>query len=720
MDFSINDYMLEILQTMESQTKALCLDTLTPAYFRELLSHLNITVHEDMTADKMKDVLLLSSIYMEKFNSYELGDIVVFFNDFQVVNIVTKDKKVALYELDCEYPCVVCHFNVDDDGDRGQGLECSVCESWFHNDCTDAPLTNEFYSSLANSPDFIKICCPSCLKNGQVKLLHKQLAKIQSDFTDDLIDVKKLITDSQLSFVGNSLEKESTANLASIVDDLRKEIKHVIEKEVGGLKIDLEVKLGSIVDFQRNSVAAINADLSTLSNDVTSMKTKFENFENYCGNTNVISCIQEIKESADMATRSMESLNVKEAASEYKEVVQQLKDNAEELTLTVNSNMSSLYQSTENALEKINSIDVNNLHTSITTLDSRCREQVTQTTALAEAVKDISKEVKDGILTDSVVTKLAAKICDEIGNNPATVQKKNLDQKAEAYSSVAEKSTPTQVAKSRYPQLSATSSIGSTPSTSLRTPQRQMDEHKTISIGNIKDKELVISSAKIKSQFNKCFPRMEIVHCKKSMNGFVLIELDTYENAKQVVEKWEGSKFFNTSMDKHNPTEVNLLEDVRAKAVIEDVDKDFTDVEITANLQEQFPLAKARRFINKHGPTHCVLLTFKSKEDLEKACNSRVLISDIPFRLRPYETRKIVVQCYNCYGFRHIATHCRKRKTCPYCSQNHAEADCLIKKDNLEDQYKCTNCKGNHSAIDKNCEKYKMMTQNLSQSSNDQ
>ena len=179
---------------MDSHTNVFCVDDLTPSDLKTLLLHLNIVVRSDMGVEKMKETLQLSSIYMEKFESYDLRDVVVFFNeDTQVVNLVTKDKKEALYELDCEYPCCICHFNVDDDGECGQGLQCSVCESWFHNKCTDTPLANEFYNSLTDSPEFIKICCPPCLKNGQVKRLYKQIAKFQGDFKKELSDVKLLL-----------------------------------------------------------------------------------------------------------------------------------------------------------------------------------------------------------------------------------------------------------------------------------------------------------------------------------------------------------------------------------------------------------------------------------------------------------------------------------------------------------------------------------------------
>ena len=737
MDF-MNDSMMEILQTMDSQTKAFCADSLKPAYFRELLGHLNIAVREDTHADKMKEALFLSAIYMEKFESYELADVVVFFDDLNVINIVTKDKRVSLYEINSQYPCSVCHFNVDDEGERGQGLECSICESWFHNSCTDSPLEDEFYNSLTDSPNFIKICCPPCLKNGQVKKLQKQISQVHTDFREDLSEVKQLINSPEFQ-CSNSQEPRYPDNLTTVIENLKDEFKHAINTQIVGLKNTIQADLRFIsdkIDSQIGSATSITAELCSMNTKVMCIKTTLENVDSQFSSNDVVSSIVQIKKMAETTTDSLRSIDFKETAAEYKETVQELKVNTEELALTVNSNMTNLCQSTENALERIgciDKIDINGLSTSLNTLDNVCRDQITQTSSLTEALKDVSGMVNGSIITEHVVSQLATMISKEIIQDQ---QNNEPIPRTKTYSSAAAESSlrpfPTTRVSERNHELSTNSSVPSSSSLSPSSsslpysssapnvsPPKLMDESKTISIGNIKDKDLVVSSAKIKSQFNKCFPRMEIVHCKKSMNGFVLIEVDTPENAKQVVMKWEGTKYFNTAMDKDNPTEAFLLEDVRAKAVIEDVDKDLSDEEMTTSIQTQFPRAKARRFINKYGPTHCVLITFNSKEDLERAKNSRIHISDITFRVRPYEARKTLVQCYNCYGFRHIAAHCRKKTTCPYCGQNHAEADCLIKKDMLTDQYKCINCKGNHTAIDKNCDQYKLMQQSISQSSND-
>ena len=239
-----------------------------------------------------------------------------------------------------------------------------------------------------------------------------------------------------------------------------------------------------------------------------------------------------------------------------------------------------------------------------------------------------------------------------------------------------------------------------------------MDIKKTVSIGNVWDSSISTSS-KIKSEFNKCFPMMEIIHCKRAINGFILIEVDNVVNAQKVVTDWDGKRYFNN--DQNKETFVQILENARAKVIIEHVDESLSDNFITEEVQKVFgPKTTARRFRKKSGPTHVVLLTFDNKEDLVKAANVRIPIGNTIFRARPYEIRPRVIQCYQCNKFNHIARNCTATaRICAFCCKSHHEKDCDIKNQQLESQYKCSNCTGNHSALSKECSIYKNLSSKL-------
>ena len=241
-----------------------------------------------------------------------------------------------------------------------------------------------------------------------------------------------------------------------------------------------------------------------------------------------------------------------------------------------------------------------------------------------------------------------------------------------------------------------------------------MDVTKTISIANAVDKDLS-SSARIKSVFNKIHKGMLIKHCKRTMNGFILIEVDTVENAKNDVSTWDPEKHFSFKDKDGNArkTSAVLLEDARAKGVIADVDKELTDEEMTKDLQVTYSKATAKRFRNKIGPTYSVLLTFNSNEDLEHGIANNVTVCDIPFRVRVYESKKRVLQCYKCNGFKHVASVCSKEQVCAFCGEGHKESDCRVKEESQRAKFKCSNCGKNHSAFEKTCEEYLKMVKSL-------
>jgi len=62
----------------------------------------------------------------------------------------------------------------------------------------------------------------------------------------------------------------------------------------------------------------------------------------------------------------------------------------------------------------------------------------------------------------------------------------------------------------------------------------------------------------------------------------------------------------------------------------------------------------------------------------------------------------LVVRCYKCQKYGHIAVNCRKETpTCPVCSGPHSFAECQTKDDKT-----CANCGGAHSASFRDCPRY--------------
>ena len=693
----INAFVEDILKTMDPDVKAFCLDKLTSAYFRELLSHLNIAANMDMSTDKMKEIIFLSSTYLEKFGSYKLSDVFVFFNDsLQVVNVVTADNKAALYELNCEYPCCMCNFNVDDDGEMGQGLECSVCESWFHNKCTSAPLSDDFYELLTDSPDFIKICCPPCLKNGQVKKLRTKLTKMQSHLDKELNGIKELILTAKNSSCIGSPDFEAPKNIDALTNRLTEELKLVVKHELASLNDNFQSDLESIsvgISSQKELISSIKTDVCSLNNEVIISANDF------------VDCFQE---------------NINNVVKDTESALDKLRDNAEEAAESVKSLSQSTHCNTgafEAALNRVvdsanrlDDIDLKSLSDNVVKSTELMEQGVNDNVFSPSAIDDLTTR-----LVSELPIKLMPRIIENLPHFPeqsamASTSKGN-DSTSKWIVSGAPKISPGSITQS-VGRLKNNNVNSAGTSRSSGDQSNEMDARKTLTIGNVCDSSISTSS-KIKSEFNKCYPMMEIVHCKRAINGFILIEVDTVENARKVVHGWDGKKYFNKGQSRD--TYVQILENARAKAIIEHVDESLSDDFITHEILKVFgPKTTARRFMKKNVPTHVVLLTFDDKSDLEKSVNIRIPIGNTIFRARPYEIKPRLIQCYQCNKFNHIARNCAATtRTCAYCSEGHHENDCEIRKGKMESHYKCSNCGENHTALSKDCAIYKKWSTKL-------
>ena len=68
------------------------------------------------------------------------------------------------------------------------------------------------------------------------------------------------------------------------------------------------------------------------------------------------------------------------------------------------------------------------------------------------------------------------------------------------------------------------------------------------------------------------------------------------------------------------------------------------------------------------------------------------------FRKYPVEEcRKPVIQCFQCQKFGHRANECNGKQTCPKCSGNHKESECVAEESH------CALCNLKHSARYRGC-----------------
>lgn len=92
-------------------------------------------------------------------------------------------------------------------------------------------------------------------------------------------------------------------------------------------------------------------------------------------------------------------------------------------------------------------------------------------------------------------------------------------------------------------------------------------------------------------------------------------------------------------------------------------------------------------------PSNLLLVTFKGSGLPEKLHMHNGLVK-VP--VKPYV--ESVIQCFQCYGFRHWKDKCKRERVYIICGEEY--------RGKCDRREKCVNCKGNHMANDRKCEKY--------------
>lgn len=190
----------------------------------------------------------------------------------------------------------------------------------------------------------------------------------------------------------------------------------------------------------------------------------------------------------------------------------------------------------------------------------------------------------------------------------------------------------------------------------------------------------------------------------------LIIQFDKSSSVTALLEKWNPSTE-NCSIrlpQKSTP---------RSDGICFGVPKNITEAELLEHVQQSFPSCeKIIRFVSKdQKATGIVKLIFKENDELCNAIENGIYIQKLCLKLniekaRPPKPRPL--QCYQCWGYGHVASNCQSEAICRRCSTvitseaNHK--DCAIQK-------KCCNCgSSDHDATNHNvCPKYQQILQKL-------
>jgi uncharacterized protein YoxC len=220
--------------------------------------------------------------------------------------------------------------------------------------------------------------------------------------------------------------------------------------------------------------------------------------------------------------------------------------------------------------------------------------------------------------------------------------------------------------------------------------------------GQVKESISTMSPKEITRQCQKVIEKAAITDIQlrgisKTASG-IRIQCQTEEQVKQLhTIDWNGAF---EGMRIHEPKHGIVI---RGTPIELDLDNEETIKEIESNngftKGTILKITPLRRKNNE--PTnqnHRAIIIYLSNPQTANSCiENGCYIDYLHYRAQRFNPQLQVTQCYNCYGYGHLAENCKQNPRCGKCAETHKTNEC----NNTTVQ--CVNCKGQHEARCKAC-----------------
>ena len=599
----------------------------------------------------------------------ELGNI-------QFVRLKTSDNKYDMTADRLDSPCTVCKNEVlKSKGSLGDGLVCSKCSCYFHNDCAPTPLSKNQLKAMDNSPSFLLLICPMCMPVVRVFLTGT------NPVPDTAVQENSSAIETKLREISSQIvRRNDEPPLFDMLESiLAAATSTLIKVDTGGLMEGVEEQLQKLTEIVKETENATNNSLISIENHAEAVGTKISH---------------------------LEELNVEELTKKIK-LVSNAIDTPKQLKLlqkTIEIQLKSFKEESKKMIE------MKDVKPPVPISDAGI-EKISD--AISQKVNTTERNLLQDIKSDT------GTIIDVVKMLPAGIKANNAWDRLQGSQVKKHEEAPfvsVTYSPHRGKNPSAISSVDSTTGTSNRSTGSQPDrkkvlcnEEKTIAIDNIKcyDKFVKVSSL-TKKEFNRHFEKVRIVHSKGTRRGTLLIELDTKETAEETVKNWKPA-CFSTDGGQENKTTATMMKNKNCRCIITEVDTDHTDDFIREELSSQLNLPTdseadftVRRFVTRENKRlFTVMVTFSEQTLLAQALEKeQVLIGRSYCPIQKYNPKPYVIQCFKCYKFDHHSAWCsKKQQTCPFCMQQHDPETCPTRESKNIENYRCVNCpKDNHHA----------------------
>lgn len=253
--------------------------------------------------------------------------------------------------------------------------------------------------------------------------------------------------------------------------------------------------------------------------------------------------------------------------------------------------------------------------------------------------------------------------------------------------------------------------MGQTTSTTsprhIPVPLRHMREI-MISPGNEPTEQRYRSGAELVKELHKA-GHTEVVAARRLPSGDICISLSSISAKEDTQKKGDIARVFSESAKVKKRMYVVLAHGIR----ISDIDSS-KQKETIAEIKEQNPKISEMEILRVAWPakafrkqkTHSTLqIAFARPEHANFLVREGLVWRHQVHDCEPFSGDCIIAQCFNCYGYDHIAKMCKNKQVCGFCGipRSHETNSCGKKHEPR--QHMCVNCNGKHPAWSPKCPK---------------
>jgi len=188
----------------------------------------------------------------------------------------------------------------------------------------------------------------------------------------------------------------------------------------------------------------------------------------------------------------------------------------------------------------------------------------------------------------------------------------------------------------------------------------------------------------------------------KTTNG-IRLTCETPEDAEIIrTLNWKNAKINGLQLQKRNYGVVVHRVSTNILTELENENTKATTLNAWAEANRGINITKVkplRRKPRTDSPAHQSIVIFTDHpQDADRCIKLGFFIDSEYHNTEMYAPQLQVRQCYNCYGYGHLAVHCKRPKaTCGKCSAHHKTDKCE------STEHTCCNCKGSHPAWSPQC-----------------